>query len=405
MSNQPINFSQKNLDERKSLASTQPTAWFDKFTYPQKFVLIALIFTLPIMTFLPLFFEQSTYIDRYGHKEAQGNIYLRNLWNLTNDLKTFQYDVSEYADGITSFAGVEKAQTSVDVDFQNLEALQKQDGSSLVLDHNINDLQKQWTDLKASATNQPSADKVANLISGVDQLTKNVGDASYLILDPDLDTYYMMDTVLLKQPENQALLFQIFLTTDEILHNQSATPEQEAELTTLLGRLETNLDALDRNVQTALRNNISGAMQPIVDAPRKNYISSTLSFVDLIKTKMQTGRLTQMSAQDLDIAHLAAVQAANTFYKSASQALDIGINARITRLSTRLYTVAVIVLASVLIALGSGLFTMRSISYPLVQLVSATERLAAGEMDTRVPITRNDEVGRVSHSFNLMVQD
>ncbi len=66
---------------------------------------------------------------------------------------------------------------------------------------------------------------------------------------------------------------------------------------------------------------------------------------------------------------------------------------------------AVIVLASVLIALGSGLFTMRSISYPLVQLVSATERLAAGEMDTRVPITRNDEVGRVAYSFNLMVQE
>jgi GAF domain-containing protein/HAMP domain-containing protein len=399
MSNQPINLSQTKLE------STRPTAWFDKFTYPQKFVLIALIFTLPIIAFLPLFVEQSTYIDRYGYKEAQGNTYLSNLWDLTNDLQSLQYDTSEYSAHISSFTIIEKSQTAVDVDFQNLEALKNQYNNSLALDSKIDDLQKQWVDLKATIKDQPNVSKIANLVSGVDQLTKSVGDSSYLILDPDLDTYYMMDTVLLKQPENQALLFQIFLITDEILHNQASTPEKEAELTSLLGRVETNLDLLDRNIQTALQNNPSGAMKPIVDIPRKNYISSTLSFVNLIKTKLQTGQLTQVSTQDLDAAHLEAVQTANVFYKGASKALDIGIQARINRLSTRLYTVSIIAILSVLIALSIGLITMRSISTPLVQLVSATERLAAGKMDVRVQITRHDEVGQVAHSFNLMAQE
>ena len=110
------------------------------------------------------------------------------------------------------------------------------------------------------------------LISSIDQLTKEVGDASYLILDPDLDTYYMMDTVLLKMPENQALLFQILLLADETIDNQASTPEREAQLVVLIGRLETNLTVLDRNIQTALQNNLSGTMQPLVDAPRQDYV-------------------------------------------------------------------------------------------------------------------------------------
>ena len=112
-----------------------------------------------------------------------------------------------------------------------------------------------------------------------------------------------------------------------------------------------------------------------------------------------------MSAETLDSSYFEARRGADAFYERASQALEIGIRTRITNLSTRLYTVATIAILSVLVAFAIGLLTMRAISGPLVQLISATERLAAGEMTARVPIARNDEVGQVAHSFNLMAQE
>ena len=405
MSNQSLRFSERKPDERKSSRLVQLATGIGKLTYPQKFVLITLIFALPLIAFLPLVFEQSTYIDRYGHKEAQGTIYLRGLWQLTNNLQTLQYASGEYSEGMGSFTAVEEAQADTEADFQALETIHQQYGGSLALDFDINELKVQWQDLKTNLQDGPRAENVADLISSIGQLTKEVGDTSYLILDPDLDTYYMMDTVLLKMPENQALLFQILLITDEAIDNQASTPEREAQLVVLIGRLESNLNILDRNIQTALQNNPSGTFQPLVDASRQNYINSSLSFANLIKTNLLGDQLTQVNAETLDSSYFEARQAADAFYESASQALEIGIHTRITNLSARLYTVATIAILSVLVAFVIGLLTMRAISGPLVQLISATKRLAAGEMTARVPIARNDEVGQVAYSFNLMAQE
>ena len=43
------------------------------------------------------------------------------------------------------------------------------------------------------------------LLADIRSLMAHVGDTSNLILDPDLDTYYLMDAVLLKLPDGAAL--------------------------------------------------------------------------------------------------------------------------------------------------------------------------------------------------------
>ncbi|MEP6894765.1 MAG: GAF domain-containing protein, partial [Chloroflexota bacterium] len=407
MSNQLPPFPERKIGVGKIFRFSQPKTWVNRLTYPQKFVLITLIFILPLIAFQPLVAEQSTYIDRYGHKEAQGTIFLRTLWQTTNDLQTLQYSLDEYTKGFGQFSAVEKAQANAEDDFQKLASLHQQYGKSLGLVFDFEKLTSQWQKLKENIKNTSSVESVTNLISSITQLTKEVGDLSYLILDPDLDTYYMMDTVLLKLPENQALLFQIFLHTDEIVRNKVSTPEQEAQLTTLIGLLESNLDAINSNIKTAtsIKNNPSGAMLPLVEIPQQNYLNSSRSFVNSIKAKLINSQLTQTEPESLDSAYNETIQTSNAFYNGASQALELGIQTRITGLSTRLSTVLSIAVAGALIAFVIGLLTMRSISNPLVQLISATNRLAAGEMNARVLISRNDEVGQVAQSFNLMADE
>ncbi len=59
---------------------------------------------------------------------------------------------------------------------------------------------------------------------------------------------------------------------------------------------------------------------------------------------------------------------------------------------------AVLVLALV----GLQLATLRSIAQPVEQLQQAASRLAAGHLDERVPVERDDEFGRLSFAFNQM---
>ena len=72
-------------------------------------------------------------------------------------------------------------------------------------------------------------------------------------------------------------------------------------------------------------------------------------------------------------------------------------------LSSQTPVLTVIAFGSVLLAIFFGLRLSRSISRPLASLVEAAERVASGDLATRVEIDRHDEVGQVADSINAMI--
>lgn len=60
--------------------------------------------------------------------------------------------------------------------------------------------------------------------------------------------------------------------------------------------------------------------------------------------------------------------------------------------------------AAVLLAAGAGWFVSRSITAPLLLLSSATEKMAHGELSTRVRMRRHDEFGVLAQSFDEMAR-
>jgi signal transduction histidine kinase len=56
----------------------------------------------------------------------------------------------------------------------------------------------------------------------------------------------------------------------------------------------------------------------------------------------------------------------------------------------------------VAIAIGFTLYLRRSIVRPVLTVADATDRLAAGDLDTRVPVERDDELGTLARGFNSM---
>jgi PAS domain S-box-containing protein len=72
------------------------------------------------------------------------------------------------------------------------------------------------------------------------------------------------------------------------------------------------------------------------------------------------------------------------------------------RISTQLLWVVTIINV---LAMGLALFYVRRVLQPVQEMASATERMAAGELGLRVPVTSRDEVGDLAHSFNRMSQE
>ena len=59
---------------------------------------------------------------------------------------------------------------------------------------------------------------------------------------------------------------------------------------------------------------------------------------------------------------------------------------------------------AVALAACAGYLLSKRISQPLAELTEASDRMAAGDLTTRAPVTRSDEFGRLAESFNAMAE-
>jgi len=78
-------------------------------------------------------------------------------------------------------------------------------------------------------------------------------------------------------------------------------------------------------------------------------------------------------------------------------------NDRQLDLSSQTPILVILAIGSVLLAIGLGLWLSANIVRPLTQLARTAERIAAGDLSTRIDLSRGDEVGQVAEALGTML--
>jgi methyl-accepting chemotaxis protein len=141
------------------------------------------------------------YID-FADKEKSGAIFLKNLKPVINS-------VFDYCNQSDNSAAINSTKAKVNDSFNELMKTTKdlEEELSLSQSHfkeikknNIHPvtLFEKW---KSSSESSNSREECEGLILDLIALNNYVGDISNLILDPDLDSYYLMDVALLAMPQ------------------------------------------------------------------------------------------------------------------------------------------------------------------------------------------------------------
>jgi putative methionine-R-sulfoxide reductase with GAF domain len=380
---------------------SSPASFFNRLKYPQKFALITLLFVLPLLAFYPLVNLQNQRIQNYGVKEYYGVEYLLSLENLLRDAQ--QYNLAINSSSASQF-DVNQAANLVENDFQELRQVDEKYGVDLQTSSSFTDLYAEWQSLKSSATSATISQQ-DRFITSIQSLISYVGDTSYLILDPDLDTYYMMDAVLLRLPESQRTLAQILVLGETIIKNQSQTADQRTQMIILTENFRSDLNTVRRDAQIAFENNPSGVMQKTSQVPLDQLLTTGDQFLSLIDLHILNSSTISLSLSEFISSANATLEKNDAFYKAASQSLAGGVAARRDSLQRELVISLATTTISAILAFTLGLFLMLSISRPLSALTDAVRQLSAGNMNVRVAATGEDEVSQVGLAFNEMVQE
>jgi methyl-accepting chemotaxis protein len=236
------------------------------------FTLILLSIPLFCLLFLTVITQNRAI--RFGEKEIAGVAYNRLLIDLIKDyrnaiatlsINTVQPNYFELESTISSIERTEKY----------LVPLNSEHEDSLDTKESFNKLITEQEIFKKSvfSRNAIEAKKSAfKILEIVSKLNSSVGDTSNLILDPDLDSYYLMDITLIKIPLLMEVSTQIESILFQAIQENNLSEENQIKLFNFYSQFNTALDQTLNSFSVAYKYNekVKNKIEPKVNIALEN---------------------------------------------------------------------------------------------------------------------------------------
>jgi PAS domain S-box-containing protein len=380
----------------------------NRLTFPRKFTLISLLFALPLA--FVLFFLNARIQEqiRVAQLEIDGVEYLTPLNALHGQLPDARSLADAYLEKQPfAIEHYPTQQTAVDSSMHKLEEVDARLGGRLGTTKRFRILRDFWEDVKtqlAKLTPGICEQQFQVLTAEVEDLSAFVGDQSTLILDPDLDSYYLMDAILLKLPESASIVARTRQTVGARSQKSGLSESDFNELLSQAGLLRFNLEKVERGLGVAFANNPSGTVQAALDQPLAQYVSATRALLRIIDETAQAGGRANFSEEQYQHAS-ADVLASNTWlWERAASQLDVVLAHRIAMLRGQLAALFAVALAAIVLVTYLWIAFYRSIMGTVQTLQEATERMKAGDENILVTLDTRDELGQVGQAFNAVAR-
>ncbi len=379
-----------------------------KLNISTKLAVVAIALVFPIVTLLYLLVQEKNIAIDFSTKEYYGDMYLRPLRRIQEQLG--QQKVMVQRNKLMGERNdLSAVQSALDSGIKDLESVESSNGPDKGFKESgalIAKFKKNWETLKSQANSLPLAQNIKahdELMAEFRALYVHIGDYSNLILDPDLDSYYMMDVTLIKFPNLMDNFYQMQLLVEKVLAKKQMTADEKTQLTVLAGLVNADITALRTDHDVTYKNTKDESIKPALEP---NVVSSQMAF----KTVMNFVDQNLLSANDVKVSLAQfspmaqnAAQKAFAMFDTTIDGEDKLISSRVGRLeSNRNFTVTwVSVLTLLILALGA--YFILGIIRNINRLKEAAHDVSSGKLDTQVAVATNDELGELGHSFNGMV--
>ncbi|HVI90983.1 MAG TPA: HAMP domain-containing protein, partial [Dongiaceae bacterium] len=246
-------------------------------------------------------------------------------------------------------------------------------------------------ELAVKAAQDVAAANPASLdTSSLRALIGRIGDKSNLILDPDLDSYYVMDLVLVKMPDLIDRLRDMTLISRKVWQDGKIDASEQVDFYVTLGGLKSLLDGVDGSVASGYSGNADGSLKANLDPSYLAMKQNMAALVDQVnKSAVDEATATKS---------LATLQ---QFYTTASAELERLLKNRMAGFYHDQIETLIITAVLFAIVVGFVLFLVRrAVIRPVNQLTVNMTKLAAGDLGISIDLAkRRDEVGNMGRAL------
>src|SRR5579871_1944823 len=222
--------------------------------YPQKFLLIGLLMVLPLALVMRDYVQQVNIGVDFAAKEQLGLQYNQPLTHFLQLAQKHSALAILTSGGVTAFkADFDANEAAITASIKDIDAVDQRLGGTLGVSAQWAAIKKDWQDMQGMMSSmgamsaQDTIDAHAKIDGEILALITAVGNNSNLILDPDIDTYYIMDTITTKLPTSSEYLAQVRNYGLVATVRKSLTAEEKTRLIIVSGLVTSSYDATMTN--------------------------------------------------------------------------------------------------------------------------------------------------------------
>jgi methyl-accepting chemotaxis protein WspA len=370
----------------------------------QKLSLMGAVFMLPFAAVTSKMVSSiNTLGVEFAEQEMRGLEYYTPVLTLLKDLQQHRGMTAAWLSGDRSVsAALATKRGDLEADIKRIDAVDLDLAEAL-------HLTPDWTALAASCRSllTPLAQEsvAANFerhtkaLEGALALITAIGDASKLTLDPDLDSYYLMNLLVFQTPELSELLAQGRGHATALTRGGPRAPEPLAALTrlpTLVAFLQTKVDDSVRKAVIA-----NPALTPQIESESRASATAVRRAVTDIANLGVAGR-----AQSPD--YFAALSPSIDSIFDMEVVVARSLMSLLEQRAARLHREVLVTLAwaalGLLIVSFIGFFIMRDITVALGRVVATANRIAMGDLSVEAAgDSRRDEIGVLARAWDQVV--
>jgi methyl-accepting chemotaxis protein len=253
--------------------------------------------------------------------------------------------------------------------------------------------------IKTSLSGRDHDDAINQLLV----LIGEVADKSNLTLDPDVDTYYLMDAVTVKLPGLVKVLSEMHSVASAAVTAGALTSDQRIQLFVLKGSYLDAAGALATGRDKSFAGTADNQLKPNSEAAYKTALEESASFFNHIERDLLAGEYRGSSMAELNSEYEAALHANAALWQKTQSELDRLIQKRIKGFEDRKLNSILVTIVMVSITMIILLLITSSITKPLLRVMKSLEALSKGETEVTVPdLDRRDEMGALARATDLL---
>lgn len=273
-----------------------------------------LLFILPLVLLLYNELHEINKWVEFTQRERIGLEYNRSLRKLMEDLMHHRGMTNAYLSGDGSFTdSIETEHSEIKNDIMEIDSLNGRYGRLLKTDDKWQAFKESWQErehTEYTLSPRESFDSHTALIADIMALMSHVGETSNLILDPQLTTYYLMDSVTFKLPVLAENIGQARSAGVRAAVKRDYDEDEKRRFIVLAGLIRSSYAEADDRVQKVLNSDLGH--EPRLARHVEGFNADIKNFLDTFDREIINADAITINAKD--------------YYETITKAIDAGFN-------------------------------------------------------------------------------